>query len=180
FHRDLLSSDYEKILLMNTLLFRGDYRVVTKKIKQYSLGKDNLYFFYRSIILPWELEWANQKFLVAQGDLNEYCQKQKLSIKSFPSIDQLRESIVEEFESEKKMYSGILWFVRRESKPKDILRHLRNCFAHGNFTKNQKNGSPCIVIENFDKNQIKAKGFLPVDKLRGLVCAASSCESKSK
>ncbi|MER5082550.1 hypothetical protein, partial [Providencia stuartii] len=26
FHRDLLSSDYEKILLINTPIFRGDYQ----------------------------------------------------------------------------------------------------------------------------------------------------------
>ncbi|OWF73577.1 hypothetical protein B4903_21805 [Yersinia frederiksenii] len=149
---------------------------MTTKIKQYLVGKDNLYFFYRSIILPWELEWTSQKFLVAQSDLNEYCQKQKISIKSFPSIDQLRKSIAEDYEREAKIHSGILWFLKGETKPKDTLRHLRNCFAHGNYTKSQKNGKKCILIENIDNNRIKAKGFLPVDKLRGLVCAASSCK----
>lgn len=71
--------------------------------------------------------------------------------------------------------TGILWFVRQDTKPKDTLRHPRNCFAHGNFVKRQKNRVSCVVIENIDKGRIKAKGFVPLDMLNGLVRAASSC-----
>ncbi|WP_282679956.1 hypothetical protein [Shewanella xiamenensis] len=65
--------------------------------------------------------------------------------------------------------------MRKDTKPKDTLRHLRNSFAHGNFKKRQKNKKQCIVIENIDSGQLKAKGFLPLDKLKGLVSAASGC-----
>ncbi|EOD8959128.1 EndoU domain-containing protein [Providencia stuartii] len=41
FHRDLLSSDYEKILLINTPIFRGDYRSSNKLIGGHSPSINN-------------------------------------------------------------------------------------------------------------------------------------------
>jgi hypothetical protein len=145
------------------------------KIYQYSVGKENLYFFYRFVILPWELEWANQKFLMSECNLGKYCQEKNISIKSFESTDKLGNAIASEYKAEETKYTGVFWFVRQDTKPKDTLRHLRNCFSHGNYKKRQKNRVPCIVIENLDKGRVKAKGFLPIEKLKGLVRAASSC-----
>jgi hypothetical protein len=158
--------------LLSLCIKRND---VATKIHQYSVGKENLYFFYRSVILPWELEWANRKFLVSEGNLRKYCQEHDINIKSFESADKLGEAIATEYEAEETRVTGILWFVRQDTKPKDTLRHLRNCFAHGNYKKRQKNRAPCIVIENIDKEKVKAKGFMPLDMLNGLVRAASSC-----
>jgi hypothetical protein len=148
---------------------------VATKIHQYSVGKDNLYYFYRFVILPWELEWQDQKFLMTEGGLGKYCQDQKIDIKSFESADKLSTALAMEYEVVEKNMVGILWFVRQDTKPKDTLRHLRNCFAHGNYNKRQKNRVPCVVIENIDKNRVKAKGFIPIEKLDGLVRAARSC-----
>ncbi|UBX50469.1 hypothetical protein LDO51_06700 [Providencia alcalifaciens] len=149
---------------------------MARKIQQYSIKKDYLYFFYRFIILRWELEWSSQKLVMSKSCLNKYCQNQKISIKSFESSEKLKVAIAESYKNEEKAYSGILWFVRMDTKPKDTLRHLRNTFAHGNYKKQQKSGSQCIAIENIDRKKIKAKGFIPLDKLKGLVNAASSCK----
>ena len=144
--------------------------------KKYSLGKNNLYYFYRFIILPWEFEWVDMKFLMGEGDFRKYCQENSINIKSFESVDKLDVAISTKYEVEKSAAAGILWFVRNDTKPKDTLRHLRNCFAHGNFIKNQKNRVTCISIENVDKGRVKAKGFMPINKLEGLVYAANSCK----
>jgi len=145
------------------------------KIHQYSVGKNNLYIFYRFVVLPWELEWANHKFLMSEGNLRKYCKDNNINVKSFESVDKLNAAIVSEYDAEETRAAGILWFVRQETKPKDMLRHLRNCFAHGNYRKRQKNRVPCVVIENVDKEKVKAKGFIPLDMLYGLVRAASDC-----
>jgi len=111
---------------------------VPSKIHQYNIGKDNLYCFYRFIVLPWELEWSDKKFLVSQGTLQNYCTDHRINIKSFSSVDKLIQAIESKYEIEQKNVNGILWFVRQESKAKDTLRHLRNCFAHGNYKKDRK------------------------------------------
>lgn len=148
---------------------------MTKEFKQYSVGKDHLYYFYRSVILPWELDWAKKKFLLAEGELNTFCQAHNLNIKSFDSAKKLRYAVSNTYEEDAKVSAGIVWFVRKDTKPKDLLRQLRNCFAHGNFTKRQKNKTQCIVFENIDKGTLKAQGILPLDVLSDLVRAASSC-----
>lgn len=146
-----------------------------KKIHQYSIGKENLHYFYRFIILPWELKWLNQRFLMSEGDFRKYSREHNINIKSFESTDKLNNAIISEYEAKAKETTGIFWFVRRDTKPKDTLRHLRNCFSHGNFKKRNKNRTPCIVIENIDKGRIKAKGFIPINEIKLLVRAASSC-----
>jgi hypothetical protein len=148
---------------------------VAEKLKQFSVGKERLYFFYRFIILPWELEWANKKFLLAEGELSKFCQEHNINIKSFDSSAKLGEALSTVYENEANKSAGVIWFVRKDTKPKDTLRQLRNCFAHGNYTKRQKNKTQCLVIENIDNGTVKAKGVLPLETLRGLVRAASSC-----
>ncbi len=149
---------------------------MTTKIQQYAVGKDNLNYFYRFIILPWELEWKDKKFLMDKGSLRNYCKEKSINIKSFESTDKLDEAIRTKYQAEEHKTVGIFWFVRKDTKPKDILRHLRNCLAHGNFKRQQKNRNPCISIENIDKGRVKAKGFIPIDELSRLVRAARSCE----
>ncbi len=149
---------------------------MANKNLQYSIGKNNLYFFYRFIVLRWELEWENCKFLVNAGDLKKFCVENEINIKSYESTDKLNEALLSEYPSEEKSNKGMFWFVRKDTKPKDTLRHLRNCFAHGNFTKRQKNRVPCIVIKNIDKRKIKAQGFIPLSLLKGLVRSAEGCK----
>lgn len=144
-------------------------------LNQYSIGKEHIYFFYRFVILTWELEWVNKKFLLAEGELRKFCQENNINIKSFDSAAKLAEGISTNYKSEANVSVGILWFVKKDTKPKDTLRHLRNCFAHGNFTKRQKNKAPCLMIENIDNGTLKAQGFLPLGVLNGLVRAANSC-----
>jgi hypothetical protein len=148
---------------------------LTFKAPQYKAGKDNLYYFYRFIVLRWELEWSGQKFLIAKGDLQDFCYEQKISIKQYPSTAKLNEAISKDFEAASNKYDGLIWFNTKDTKPKDALRHLRNTFAHGNFCKRQKNGVDCIVFENIDKKQIKAKGFIPLKLLKPFVEALVSC-----
>lgn len=145
------------------------------RIHQYAVGKEQLYFFYRFVVLPWELEWSNQKFLMAEGNLGKYCQEHGISLKSFGSADKLSKAISAEYKTLEKTATGIFWFVRNDTKPKDTLRHLRNCFAHGNFKKRQKNRIACIAIENIDKGKTKAVGYLPIGSLEDLVRAVLSC-----
>ncbi len=147
------------------------------KNHQYSIGKDNLYLFYRFIVLPWELEWAGRKFLMNRGDLKKFCIKNKISIKSYESIDKLNKALSSEYLLEEKNNSGMFWFVRVDTKPKDTLRHLRNCFAHGNYRKRQKNKIPCVEIKNIHKNKVRAQGFIPLDLLKELVRSAKSCKT---
>ena len=146
------------------------------KTLQYSIGKDNLYFFYRFIVLPWELEWIDCKFLMNEGDLKKFCEKNGINIKSYESTEKLNEALSSTYPLEEKNNKGMLWFVRQDTKPKDTLRHLRNCFAHGNYRKRQKNRTPCVVIKNIDKNKVKAQGFIALDQLKGLVRSAESCK----
>ena len=148
------------------------------KIHQYNIGKDNLYYFYRFVVLPWELEWVNRKYLMKAGRLNKYCQEHSINLKSFSSTDKLNEAISTEYDVEKIKFTGLFWLVRHDTKPKDTLRHLRNCFAHGNYQKRQMNRIPCIVIENIDKGAVKAKGFIPIDRLKEFVHAVCSCVAK--
>lgn len=147
---------------------------MSAKANQYTVGKEWLHFFYRFVILPWELEWESQQYRLEDSNLNKFCQDNNISIKSFASTAQLREAISKNYESDANRFVGLFWFVRRETKPKDALRHLRNCLAHGHYKKRQKNKVPCLVIENIDKASIKAKGFLPLRSLDGFVRAASS------
>lgn len=142
---------------------------------QYSIGKEHIYFFYRFVILPWELEWVNKKFLLAEGELRKFCQGNNINIKSFDSAAKLAEGVSTNYKSEANESAGVFWFVKKDTKPKDTLRQLRNCFAHGNYTKRQKNNTPCLMIENIDNGVLKAKGFLPIGVLSGLVRAANSC-----
>lgn len=148
---------------------------MTHRIHQYTIGKDHLYYFYRFVVLPWELEWSDQKFLLEAGALRDYCRDHGISIKSFDSTNKLNEAISSQYEEVRHTAAGMFWFVRHDTKPKDTLRHLRNCFAHGNYEKRQKNRVICISIENIDKGKRKAMGYLPVGGLRDIVNAALSC-----
>ena len=148
---------------------------MAKKIHQYNIGKSNLYYFYRFVVLPWELEWVDREYNMKSGRLNKYCKKHSINLKSFSSTDKLNEAISTEYDIEKTKFSGLFWFVRIETKPKDTLRHLRNCFAHGSYQKRQKDRTQCIVIENINKGLVKAKGFIPINKLKGFVHAICSC-----
>ena len=62
---------------------------MAEKTNQFTVGKDNLYFFYRFVILPWEFEWVNQKLLMSEGNLRKYCKEHNIAIKSFESADKL-------------------------------------------------------------------------------------------
>jgi hypothetical protein len=148
---------------------------LANQVIQYKAGKDNLYYFYRFIVLRWELEWSAQNFLIAEGDLQDFCYEHKISIKQYPSTAKLNEAISKEFEAATNKYDGLIWFIAKDTKPKDALRHLRNTFAHGNFRKRQKNGVDCIVFENIDKKLIKAKGYIPLKLLKPFVEALVSC-----
>jgi hypothetical protein len=148
---------------------------LTTKAPQYKAGKDNLYYFYRFIVLRWELEWSSQKFLIAEGTLQDFCYEHRINIKQYSTTLILNEAIKNNFENASDKYDGIIWFNKKDPKPKDALRHLRNTFAHGNFRKRQKNGVDCIVFENIDKKQIKAKGYIPLKLLKPFVEALVSC-----
>ena len=149
---------------------------MAKNKYQYSIGKENLYFFYRFVILPWECEWIDCKFLMNKGSLKKFCTENKVDIKSYESINKLNEALSTKYELEEKNYRGMFWFVRKETKPKDTLRHLRNCFAHGNYKKRQKNKINCISIQNWNNGKIKAQGFIPLELLKSLVSSAESCK----
>jgi len=149
---------------------------VPNRILQYSIGKENLYYLYRFIVLPWELDWSSCKFLISEGNLKEYCDNHRIIIKSFDSTDKLSKAIASNYQTEEANCKGMLWFVRQDTKPKDTLRHLRNCAAHGNYRKRQINGVSCFAINNLDRNITKARGFIPLELLKGLVCAAESCK----
>ena len=146
---------------------------------QYKVGKDWIYFFYRQVVLPWELSWKTSKFLASHGEFRSFCLKEKLSIKSYPTIKELNQAMPA-FEGESKNWNGMLWFVRREQKPKDVLHHLRNAFAHGQFRKRQKNRRDCIFIECTFKNSLRAKGYIPLQAIKGLVHASSSTMTNQK
>jgi len=148
---------------------------MSKKIIQYNAGKDYLYYYYRFVILPWELEWSQEKFIKKKGSLDSYCKNKNISIKSFASAEKLKYALTHEYQNIENSFNGVLWFVRSDTVPKDILRHLRNCFAHGNFQMRQKNKIKCIFIKNINSNTIKAQGFIPVDEIRGLVESAKTC-----
>jgi hypothetical protein len=148
---------------------------LASQVVQYKVGKENLYYFYRFIILRWELEWSGQKFLIAEGDLQDFCYVNKLNIKQYPTTAKLNEAINKEFGPASDKYDGLIWFIGNDTKPKNALRHLRNTFAHGNFRKRQKNGVDCIVFENLDKKLIKAKGYIPLKLLKPFVEALVSC-----
>ena len=150
-------------------------KALSKSISQYKSGKENLYFFYRFVVLPWELEWCDNKFLMKIGDLDDFCSQNSFSIKSFESTAKLKLALDTKFISETKKYSGAFWFVRKDTKPKDLLRHLRNSFSHGNFTIGQRNRQKCINLQNMDGNHIKAKGFIPLELLKSLVDSSSKC-----
>lgn len=145
------------------------------KLPQYAIGKDYLYYFYRFVVLRWELEWKNSRFLISEGTLKEYCENNKISIKSFPTADELRIAIDTLYEEQTTDNNGAIWFVRVDTKPKDLLRHLRNCFAHGNYMWRQKHKAQCVTINCIDKNRIKAKGFVPLEIFKPLINAALSC-----
>ena len=113
---------------------------------------------------------------MSEGRLKAFCETNDINIKSFESTDKLNDELSKEYKSQEKKNKGMLWFVRKDTKPKDTLRHLRNCFAHGNFSKRQKNREPCVVIKNIDKNKIKAQGFIPLTMLKDLVRAVESCK----
>lgn len=149
---------------------------MASKVPQYKTGKEYLYYFYRFIVLRWELEWSSQQFLIAEGDLQDFCYEHRISIKQFSTTAKLNDAINNEFKTASGKYKGIIWFNKNDTKPKDALRHLRNTFAHGNFRKRQKNGVDCIVFENIDKKQIKAKGYIPLKLLKPFVEALVSCK----
>jgi len=149
---------------------------LASKVPQYKTGKEYLYYFYRFIVLRWELEWSSQQFLIAEGDLQDFCYEHRISIKQFSTTAKLNDAINNEFKTASGKYKGIIWFNKNDTKPKDALRHLRNTFAHGNFRKRQKNGVDCIVFENIDKKQIKAKGYIPLKLLKPFVEALVSCK----
>jgi len=149
---------------------------LSKNPVQYKAGKENLYYFYRFIVLRWELEWSNEKFLLSVGELKDFCYENKISIKQYDSTAKLNKALNEEFKTASEKYKCVIWFNKKETKPKDVLRHLRNTFAHGNFRKRQKNRVDCIVFENIDNKQIKAKGFIPLNLIKPLINALQSCK----
>ena len=149
--------------------------MLSSKPNHYRVGKDWLYFMYRQVILPWELEWSTARFHIDQGSLREFCDAEAFSVKAFPSAAELKHAM-SEIEQESRAKRGLLWFVRRDQKPKDTLRHLRNAFAHGLFTARQKNRQNCVDIVAINQGTLKARGFIPLGSLRGFVDAARSCK----
>lgn len=150
-------------------------RIVSSKPPQYRIEKEWLYYFYRQVILPWEIDWKSSKFLIERGSLRDFCEQDNFSIKSFASAKEL-EYAMKEYDDCIRLNRGALWFVRREQKPKDVLRHLRNAFAHGHFSKRQKNNTMCVDISCIDNKILKARGFVPLKSLKRMVNAAWSCK----
>ena len=126
-------------------------------------------------MLPWELEQKNLTYAISEGNLKLFCKKENIDIKSFPSASELKIAL-RKFDNEAKNRNGLIWFVRRDQKPKDLLRHLRNAFAHGHFQRRQKNKRNCVCLECIDNSSVKAKGFIPLENLKGLVNSANSCK----
>lgn len=112
---------------------------------------------------------------MALGSLRKFCESENFSIKSYESAAALKNAM-EDYDEECKLRNGVLWFVRRDQKPKDVLRHLRNAFAHGHFSKRQKNRQECLDIQCIDKGTLKARGFIPFTTMKRVVDAARACE----
>jgi hypothetical protein len=143
--------------------------------KPFSVKKDDLYYFYKNIVLEWETEWKAKRFLYSEGSLGSWAHQKSMNLKVFDSTDKLNLALNTEFSSEAKKFRGIFWMVKKDTKPKDTLRHLRNAFSHAHFSKCQKNKIECLAIQCIDKNKIKAQGYIPIDDLKGLITAILTC-----
>ena len=142
------------------------------KIHQYRVGQEKLYFLYRFIILPWELEWQSQQFSTNIGNLKKYEKDSGLVLKCFENISKL-EVEAKNYPKSYKKTKGILLFNKTENKPKCLLRHLRNLSAHGHFKMVTINKTKCIRFKHHSKKDDKLRviGHLPFDELKPLIKA---------
>lgn len=138
---------------------------------QYNVPKDNLYYLYRFIVLPWEVEWKNLKFSTNEGDLKAYEKDNNILLKCFENINAL-EVESNKCTNEYKKYAGVMLFNRTDNKPKAVLRHLRNLSAHGNFRFRMVNKRPCLGFEHYgDDKRLRVIGYIPFDEFNPMIKA---------
>ncbi|MES9902185.1 MAG: hypothetical protein ABW168_05815 [Sedimenticola sp.] len=135
---------------------------------------DDLFYFYKDIILPWEMEWKDANF-VANGEkiLNKY-----IKIERKGTSTEVGTNYVDHCNGLDEKCDIIVFLKTRETEPfsKTILRRLRNCFAHGHFSKKNINGKECIKIENkcnSEEGKYLIVGHTSIEILKELVKAAS-------
>jgi len=145
---------------------------MSNRCVQYRVPKEELYFLYRFIILPWEMDWKQGKFITSIGNLKEYEKSRNILLKCFESISDLE---VEADNYPKKFYdyAGVMLFNRTGNKPKAILRHLGHLCAHGHFRSKTVGKRQCLGFKHHsDKdNRLRAIGHLPFDELKPLIRA---------
>ena len=142
---------------------------------QYKVSKEHLYYLYRYLVLPWELEWKTSDFNTNLGKLKKYEKSRGILLKSVRNISGL-EIEAESYKNRTKYQesSGVMLFLRGSSnKPKEVLRQLRNISAHGNFRLRQVNKVKCLGFEHHSDTdkKLRVTGHLPFDELKPLIAA---------
>lgn len=126
---------------------------------------------YRFVILPWELEWKNDNFNTSKGNLKSYEKNKNILLKCFDNISDL-EAEAKNYPKEYCSYDGVMLFNKSGNKPKEILRHLRNICAHGNFRVRSVNKRPCLGFSHYaEDKRLRVIGHLPFDEVSHLINA---------
>lgn len=140
--------------------------------RQYKIAQNKLYYLYRFIILPWEIEWRSQNFNTNIGSLKQFEKDSGILLKCCRTVSDL-EAEIKEYAQKYKKIKGALLFNRTDNKPKSILRHLRNVSAHGHFKTGTINKNKCLKIEHYSETdqRLRAYGHIPFDHLKPLIRA---------
>ena len=89
-----------------------------KRNSQMSAGKENLYYFYRFVVLKWELEWFDKKLYVNEVSLKTLFKKESLNIKSFDSTLKLNTALEISFTEESKTLMVFFGLLERKQNLK--------------------------------------------------------------
>ncbi len=164
-------------------------------------SNDDLLYFYKYIILPWEMEWekinlvADKKEVLTkyneciENNIDETRENKETIIKYLNSKSNTGKGAVkEEYDDvDCKKYDTIILFNKTTADKKilpfskALLKRLRNCFVHGHFSKKIINGRKCIMLEDAylcKENERNMIGFISIEHLKALVKAVGESNDK--
>ena len=148
--------------------------MATHPLPQHELGDDHLLFAYRDLILMWECAWKQRHFKSRRADLDAFLTERQTEVRLFKNSAELS-TAASDFGTVVGGTVGVLWTIRRSSKPQTLLNFLRNAFAHGRYRKHQQRGVDWVSFDDEYRDQCTGKGEIRLSDLRELVLQLAKC-----
>lgn len=147
-----------------------------KNSNQANVDDHVLIFLYRELLVPWELEFHHQQFLMPRKKegFKAFCIENSIVIESQMSSISLKRNM-NTFTSASKKLNGLFRIAQSGTGygktrklytiPKSLLYHLRNSVAHASFGSRKSGGISFIYFEGSYRGKLKIQARIQEELL---------------